>query len=45
MDEATKTAVSRWLIWAEHDLATARAVLAVVPPVADTACLLAATWL
>jgi len=38
MDEATRTAVSRWLIKAEHDLTTAQAVLSVDPPVTDTAC-------
>ena len=38
MDEAIKTAVSRWLIKAEHDLKTAQTMLSVDPPVTDTAC-------
>lgn len=38
MDEAVKTAVSRWLIKAEHDLTTARTMLSTDPPVTDTAC-------
>lgn len=38
MDEAVKTAVSRWLIKAEHDLSTAQTVLSVDPPITDTAC-------
>jgi HEPN domain-containing protein len=38
MDEPLKTAVSRWLIKAEHDLTTAQTMLSVVPPVTDTAC-------
>lgn len=38
MDEAVKTAVSRWLIKAEHDLSTAHAVLSADPPITDTAC-------
>ena len=38
MDEAIKTAVSRWLIKAEHDLRTAQTMLSINPPVTDTAC-------
>jgi len=38
MDEAVKTAVGRWLIKAEHDLATARTVLSVDSPITDIAC-------
>lgn len=38
MDESVKTAVSRWLIKAAHDLTTAQTMLSVDPPVTDTAC-------
>ena len=38
MDEAARTAMSRWLIKADNDLVTARTMLGVDPPVTDTAC-------
>lgn len=38
MDEAVKTVVVRWLEKAANDLRTAETMVAVEPPVADTAC-------
>lgn len=38
MDEAVKTAVTRWLIKAENDLTTARTMLSLACPITDTAC-------
>lgn len=38
MDNATKTAIERWLIKAANDLRTAQTMLAVDPPVTDVVC-------
>jgi len=38
MDELKATAIQRWLIKADHDLRTAKLVLAAEPPMTDTVC-------